>query len=100
MGGAALRPAAKAAPGVAQEARIVARQYRSGDRRDFRTRKLMDRDWYQITNVAVVPTPALVIYPERVRENIRRAIAIARDPQRLRPHIKTHKCAEIVKMHL
>ncbi len=60
----------------------------------------MDRDWYHITNVAMVSTPALVIYPERVLENIRRAIGIARGPQRLRPHIKTHKCAEIVKMHL
>lgn len=59
-----------------------------------------DKDWYRISNIATLPTPALVVYPERIRENIWRAIAIVGDPQRLRPHIKTHKCGQIIRMHL
>lgn len=60
----------------------------------------MDKLWYTIANVATVPSPALVVYPERIQENIRRAIRIVGDPQRLRPHIKTHKCSAIIRMHL
>ena len=60
----------------------------------------MERNWYHISNIAAIPTPALVVYPDRVRENIRRAISIAGDAQRLRPHIKTHKCGAIIRMHL
>lgn len=60
----------------------------------------MDKNWYNISNIASIPSPALVVYPDRIRENIRRAIAIAGDPQRLRPHIKTHKCGQIIRMHL
>lgn len=60
----------------------------------------MDKTWYNISNIGSIPSPALVVYPERIRENIRRAIAIVRDPHRLRPHIKTHKCGEIIRMHL
>jgi D-serine deaminase-like pyridoxal phosphate-dependent protein len=60
----------------------------------------MDKNWYNVSNIAAIPTPALVVYPDRVRENIRRAISIVGDPQRLRPHIKTHKCGEIIRMHL
>jgi D-serine deaminase-like pyridoxal phosphate-dependent protein len=60
----------------------------------------MDKIWYTVSNIAAIPSPALVVYPDRIRENIRRAIAIAGDPQRLRPHIKTHKCGQIIRMHL
>src|SRR5687767_2035583 len=60
----------------------------------------MDKIWYTIANLAAIPSPAVVVYPDRVRENIRRAITIVGDPERLRPHIKTHKCGEIIRMHL
>jgi D-threonine aldolase len=60
----------------------------------------MDRDWYLISNVAAIPSPSVVVYPERIRANIQRAIQIVGDPQRLRPHIKTHKCGQIIRMHL
>ena len=55
--------------------------------------------WYEIGNVADVPSPALLIYPERVEENIRRMLRIA-PPERLRPHIKTHKMPELVRMQM
>jgi D-serine deaminase-like pyridoxal phosphate-dependent protein len=56
--------------------------------------------WYQIDNVADVPTPALAFYPARIEENIRRMIRIAGDPARLRPHVKTHKTPEVVALQL
>jgi len=56
--------------------------------------------WYDITNVDEVISPSLLIYPDRVEENIRRMITLAGSPARLRPHIKTHKLPEIVRMQL
>ena len=60
----------------------------------------MSTPWHIVSNIADIPSPALLVYPDRVRENIRRAIAIAGDPSRLRPHIKTHKCGAVIRMHL
>ena len=51
-----------------------------------------------IPDVTRIPSPALLIYPDRIRRNIQEMIAIAGDPSRLRPHIKTHKLAEVVRM--
>lgn len=60
----------------------------------------MKEHWYEITNAEEVASPALLVYADRVERNIRRAIEIVGDPARLRPHVKTHKLAEIVRMHL
>jgi len=60
----------------------------------------MDR-WFEVGNVAEVDSPALLIYPDRVEENIRRMIAmVGGGRERLRPHIKTHKMPEIVRLQL
>jgi D-serine deaminase-like pyridoxal phosphate-dependent protein len=40
-------------------------------------------------------TPALVVFLERVRENVQNLIARAGDPARLRPHVKTAKIPEV-----
>ena len=53
-----------------------------------------------MANAAEIDSPALLIYPDRVEENIRRMIRLAGGPGKLRPHIKTHKLPEIVGMHL
>lgn len=50
----------------------------------------------RLQNEAEVPSPSLLIFPDRVEENLRRMIAIVGDPARLRPHIKTHKLPQIV----
>ena len=55
------------------------------------------RAWYEITNAADTPSPALLVYPDRIEENIRRMAAAAGGVERLRPHVKTHKMAEVVK---
>jgi D-serine deaminase-like pyridoxal phosphate-dependent protein len=56
--------------------------------------------WYEIENVGEIASPALVFYPERIEENIRRMVRIAGDAGRLRPHVKTHKTGEIVALQL
>jgi len=56
--------------------------------------------WYQISNADDIPSPALLFYTDRIEENIRRMIRIAEGPDRLRPHVKTHKSADVVKLHL
>jgi D-serine deaminase-like pyridoxal phosphate-dependent protein len=56
--------------------------------------------WYCVENVDEVDSPALLVYPDRVQENIERMIGLAGGTARLRPHVKTHKMAEIVQMQL
>ncbi len=56
----------------------------------------MNIDWARIENEDLVPSPALLVYPDRVEENLRRLISMAGDPARLRPHIKTHKLPQLV----
>jgi D-serine deaminase-like pyridoxal phosphate-dependent protein len=56
--------------------------------------------WYTVDNVDDVSSPALLVYPERVAQNIRAAVDIVGDVRRLRPHLKTSKMSEVVRMHL
>ena len=56
--------------------------------------------WYEIENASEVDSPALLVYSDRVEENIRRMIALTGDRRRLRPHVKTHKLPEVVHMQL
>ena len=56
--------------------------------------------WYEISNADGVPSPALLFYPDRIVENIKRMIGIAGGTERLRPHMKTHKSAEVVQLHI
>ncbi|MGN6164011.1 MAG: D-TA family PLP-dependent enzyme [Flavisolibacter sp.] len=50
--------------------------------------------WYNIKNIAEIDSPALIIYPERVKRNIQLLKGMIDDVQRLRPHVKTHKSRE------
>ena len=54
--------------------------------------------WYAVTNIDKVPSPALLVYPIRIEENIRRMLSMAGETARLRPHVKTHKMAEVVRL--
>jgi len=56
--------------------------------------------WWRIDNADDVPSPALLIYPDRAEANIRRMVEMAGDAGRLTPHVKTHKLAPLVAMHL
>src|SRR5947209_3703300 len=55
---------------------------------------------YTLTDPAAVPSPALLFYPALIRRNLRRAVEVAGAPDRLRPHVKTHKTREIVRLWL
>jgi D-serine deaminase-like pyridoxal phosphate-dependent protein len=56
--------------------------------------------WYTIVDTEKLNTPALVIYPQRVKHNIDLIISTIKDVERLRPHVKTCKAAEPVLMML
>jgi D-serine deaminase-like pyridoxal phosphate-dependent protein len=60
----------------------------------------MASPWYLVTNVDDVPSPALLVYPDRVEQNIRTMIEIAGGVERLRPHMKTNKLPEVVRMQI
>lgn len=48
-------------------------------------------DWYTLHKPETVDSPALLVYADRVEQNIQTALRLARDPDRFRPHVKTHK---------
>lgn len=56
--------------------------------------------WYELREDNELISPSLLIYPDRVRTNAQTMIRIAKDTQRLWPHIKTHKMAEIVDIQM
>ncbi len=60
----------------------------------------MSGSWYQLNNTENLQTPALVVYPNRVQQNIDLLISRIDDVNRLRPHIKTCKAIEPVLLML
>jgi D-serine deaminase-like pyridoxal phosphate-dependent protein len=53
-------------------------------------------DWYRLTNEAEISSPSLILYSERIEKNLLAMVAVAKDPVRLWPHVKTHKVAELI----
>jgi len=60
----------------------------------------MSADWYRITNEAEISSPALLLYRDRIDHNFQRMLEIAGNPQRLRPHVKTHKLPQLVQAQI
>jgi D-threonine aldolase len=60
----------------------------------------MSESWYEIKNINELDSPALVVFPERVKHNIQLAIDMVGDVNRLRPHIKTNKSTDVSKLML
>ena len=57
--------------------------------------------WFHIENAEEIPSPAQLVWPDRVEQNIRHMVElVGGDPARLRPHVKTHKLGEVVKRQL
>src|SRR5687767_5562951 len=56
------------------------------------------KSWYTINDTTTMDSPALVIYPERVKANIQLAISMVGDVARLRPHIKTNKSSGAITL--
>lgn len=57
-------------------------------------------NWYEVENINEVDSPGLLIYPDRVKENIRIAKSFLDNPDRLRPHVKTNKSPEVTKLFI
>ena len=57
-------------------------------------------EWYTIRNIDALDTPALVVYPDRVQRNIEILKTFVNDVAKLRPHVKTNKCAQVSKLML
>jgi D-serine deaminase-like pyridoxal phosphate-dependent protein len=55
---------------------------------------------YTIDNTSDVLSPGLLFYKDIIRTNIQSCLRIAGSPERLRPHVKTHKTREIVALQL
>lgn len=55
-------------------------------------------DWYAISNADAIGTPALLVYPDRIAQNLQTMIAMAGDVSRLRPHVKTHKLPQVIAL--
>jgi len=55
---------------------------------------------YRLHEEADLPSPALLVDRARMEGNLRRTLAVAGDVRRLRPHVKTHKMAGVLKAQL
>jgi D-serine deaminase-like pyridoxal phosphate-dependent protein len=61
---------------------------------------MMTKDWYLIDNIEDLDSPALVVFPERVKQNIATLKNMIDDVRRLRPHAKTYKNREVTLLML
>jgi hypothetical protein len=55
--------------------------------------------WWRIANADEIPSPALLIYPDRFEENVRLMVQLAGGAGRLTPHVKTHKLGAVIDGH-
>lgn len=58
-----------------------------------------EKPWYVVDNVDAYDSPALFVYPDRIKKNIRSLLEKA-ETAHLRPHVKTNKMAEVCRMML
>ena len=70
--------------GARSAADAAAAQHRRGNRRHLRDRltprmTVAHEPWWRIDNADDVPSPALLIYPDRAEANIRRMVEMAGD---------------------
>ena len=56
-------------------------------------------NWFTIKNIQTIDSPALIVYKERVQQNIHSLLKM-KDAEYLRPHVKTNKIAEVCKLML
>ena len=55
---------------------------------------------YELKNTDTIISPSLIYYEEIIRENIKKAIRTAGSPERLWPHVKSHKSKDMVRMQM
>lgn len=57
-------------------------------------------NWFALKDTQHAISPSLLVYPERIKHNIKTMVQMCGSANKLRPHVKTHKCAEIIQMQL
>jgi D-threonine aldolase len=60
---------------------------------------MKEKLWYEVDNIDEIDSPALLIYPDKIIENIH-TLTEKVNVQNLRPHVKTNKMAEVCSMML
>jgi D-serine deaminase-like pyridoxal phosphate-dependent protein len=55
---------------------------------------------YAIADTSGMLSPGLIFFKDLIQRNIDRCLQMAGGPDRLRPHVKTHKTREIVRLQL
>jgi len=55
---------------------------------------------YHFENEEKIPSPALIYYKDLIEENTEKTIGIAGSAERMWPHVKTHKMAELIRMQV
>ena len=61
---------------------------------------MQNESWYSLKNHEEVISPSLLVYPDRIQHNIELMISMIGDVNRLRPHVKTYKNANIINMQM
>lgn len=56
--------------------------------------------WCHIEDEDQLASPSLLLYRERIEHNLKLMVGIAGGPERLRPHVKTHKLGPLVKRQI
>ena len=57
-------------------------------------------EWYEVKGIEQIDSPALVVYKDRIIRNLEKMISLTGNPDRLMPHVKTHKMKDIVQLNL
>ena len=55
---------------------------------------------YKINDPEKIETPAMLVYEDMVRHNIDEIIRVCGGPDKLVPHVKTHKSPQILQMQI
>jgi D-serine deaminase-like pyridoxal phosphate-dependent protein len=58
---------------------------------------MRQNDWFSVKEIEKISTPCLLVFPDRIEHNIQEMLRIAGSPEKLRPHIKTYKMAEVIQ---
>jgi D-serine deaminase-like pyridoxal phosphate-dependent protein len=56
--------------------------------------------WFELADSSNLDTPALLVYPDRVKQNIQFFLAMAGSADAVRPHVKTNKTLEVCQLLL
>jgi len=55
-------------------------------------------NWYDFENMDTIDSPALLLYKDRIIQNIDQVIGMVDDVNRLRPHVKTNKSVNVCRL--